>query len=134
MQIFRSFIFILIAYVFVIAGFSLQKYESFSNILAKFGFAGANALLSPIITYGLLIFFERIFGIMTEITLLELSDFNHPLLRELSARAPGTFHHSIAVATLAEAAAKAIGAKSHPCKGWGLLSRHWENFESRVLR
>jgi putative nucleotidyltransferase with HDIG domain len=110
MQIFRSFIFILIAYVFVIAGFWLQKYESFSNILAKFGFAGANALLSPIITYGLLIFFERIFGIMTEITLLELSDFNHPLLRELSARAPGTFHHSIAVATLAEAAAKAIGA------------------------
>ena len=49
---------------------------------------------------------------MTEITLLELSDFNHPLLRELSARAPGTFHHSIAVATLAEAAAKAIGANS----------------------
>jgi len=110
MQIFRSFIFILIAYVFVIVGFSFQKYESIAVIFAKLGFATANAFLSPILTYGLLIFLERIFGIMTEITLLELSDFNHPLLRELSARAPGTFHHSIAVATLAEAAAKAIGA------------------------
>jgi len=110
MQIFRSFIFILLSYVFVILGFSLQKYEGLNYILVKLGFVSANALLSPIFTYGLLIFFERIFGIMTEITLLELSDFNHPLLRELSARAPGTFHHSIAVATLAESAAKAIGA------------------------
>lgn len=109
-QIFRSFIFILIAYVFIIIGFSFQKYESAGVIFAKLGFATANALLAPILTYGLLIFLERIFGIMTEITLLELSDFNHPLLRELSVRAPGTFHHSIAVATLAEAAAKAIGA------------------------
>ncbi len=110
MQIFRSFVFILLAYAFVVVGFSLQKYEGFNTIIIKLGFVGANALLSPIFTYGLLIFFERIFGIMTEITLLELSDFNHPLLRELSIRAPGTFHHSIAVATLAESAAKAIGA------------------------
>ncbi len=110
MQIFRSFIFIFFAYLFVILGFSLQKYESFNAVLVKVGFAGVNALLSPIFTYGLLIFIERIFGIMTEITLLELSDFNHPLLRELLARAPGTFHHSIAVASLAESAAKAIGA------------------------
>lgn len=110
MQIFRSFIFILLAYVFVMVGVSLQKYEGFNTIIIKLGFVVANALLSPIFTYGLLIFFERIFGIMTEITLLELSDFNHPLLRELSVRAPGTFHHSIAVATLAESAAKAIGA------------------------
>ncbi len=110
MQIFRSFVFILLAYAFVVVGFSLQKYEGFNAIIVKLGFVGANALLSPIFTYGLLIFFERIFGIMTEITLLELSDFNHPLLRELSFRAPGTFHHSIAVATLAESAAKAIGA------------------------
>ncbi|MCS7228723.1 MAG: HDIG domain-containing protein [Candidatus Kryptonium sp.] len=110
MQIFKSFIFIFIAYAFVLIGFSFQKYESAEVIFTKLGFVAANALLSPILTYGLLIFLERIFGIMTEITLLELSDFNHPLLRELSARAPGTFHHSIAVATLAEAAAKAIGA------------------------
>ncbi len=110
MQIFRSFVFILFAYAFVVVGFSLQKHEGFNTIIVKLGFVGANALLSPIFTYGLLIFFERIFGTMTEITLLELSDFNHPLLRELSIRAPGTFHHSIAVATLAESAAKSIGA------------------------
>jgi len=110
MQIFKSFVFIFFAYVFVVLGFSLQKYESVNYLFVKLGFVTANSLLSPIFTYGLLIFFERIFGIMTEITLLELSDFNHPLLRELQARAPGTFHHSIAVATLAESAAKAIGA------------------------
>jgi len=112
MQIFRSFIFIFIAYAFVVLSFSFQKQESINVILTKLSFVAGNALLSPILTYGLLVFFEKIFGIMTEITLLELSDFNHPLLRELSARAPGTFHHSIAVATLAEAAAKAIGANS----------------------
>ncbi len=112
MQIFRSFIFIFIAYAFIVLGFSLQKHESINVIFSKLSFVVGNALLSPVLTYGLLIFFEKIFGIMTEITLLELSDFNYPLLRELSTRAPGTFHHSIAVATLAEAAAKAIGANS----------------------
>lgn len=112
MQIFRSFIFIFVAYAFVVLSFSLQKQESINVVFTKLSFVIGNALLSPVLTYGLLVFFEKIFGIMTEITLLELSDFNHSLLRELSVRAPGTFHHSIAVATLAEAAAKAIGANS----------------------
>jgi putative nucleotidyltransferase with HDIG domain len=50
--------------------------------------------------------------VTTDLTLLELSDFNHPLLRMLSETAPGTFHHSITIGNLAEAAAKAIGANS----------------------
>src|SRR5262245_38518463 len=53
---------------------------------------------------------EKLFGIVTDISLLELADGSHPLLQELVRRAPGTYTHSITVATLAEAAAEAIGA------------------------
>ena len=65
-----------------------------------------------IMTYPLLWVFERSFGITTDLTLLELSDTNRPLLKELSLRAPGTFNHSLQVANLAEAAADAIGANA----------------------
>jgi hypothetical protein len=58
----------------------------------------------------LLWIFERSFGVTTDLTLLELSDTNRPLLKELSLRAPGTFNHSLQVANLAEAAADRIGA------------------------
>ena len=53
---------------------------------------------------------EQVFGIVTEIKLLEMSDPSHPLLQELVRRAPGTYNHSIAVASLAETAAESIGA------------------------
>jgi putative nucleotidyltransferase with HDIG domain len=53
---------------------------------------------------------ERVFGIVTDIRLLELADGSHPLLQELVRRAPGTYTHSITVATLAEPAAEAVGA------------------------
>ncbi|HEY5124804.1 MAG TPA: HDIG domain-containing metalloprotein, partial [Ignavibacteria bacterium] len=53
---------------------------------------------------------EKSFKITTDLTLLELADFNHPLLKELSTKAPGTFHHSIVMGSMSEAAAEAIGA------------------------
>ncbi len=58
----------------------------------------------------LLPFIERVFGVMTDISLLELGDVAHPLLQELVRRAPGTYNHSINVASLAEAAAERVGA------------------------
>jgi cyclic-di-AMP phosphodiesterase PgpH len=73
-------------------------------------FAGSNALISPVLTYGLLIFFERSFKITTDLTLLELSNFDRPLLKELARRAPGTFNHSMTMGTLAETAAEKINA------------------------
>jgi putative nucleotidyltransferase with HDIG domain len=66
--------------------------------------------LSGFVLTGLLPIVERCFGIVTDISLLELADGSHPLLQELVRRAPGTYTHSITVATLAEAAAEAIGA------------------------
>ena len=59
---------------------------------------------------GLLPFIEKLFGVLTDISLLEIGDVAHPLLQELVRRAPGTYNHSINVAALAEAAAESVGA------------------------
>lgn len=67
-------------------------------------------LLAGFILTGALPVVERCYGIVTDISLLELADGGHPLLQELIRRAPGTYTHSMTVATLAEAAAEAIGA------------------------
>jgi putative nucleotidyltransferase with HDIG domain len=66
--------------------------------------------LAGFLLTGLLPLVERCFGIVTDISLLELADGSHPLLQELVKRAPGTYTHSITVATLAETAAEAIAA------------------------
>lgn len=109
-QIFRSFFFILIGYTFSILAINLVRIEDSQKIGMKLLFGGVNAIMSPIIAYGLLIFYERVFKVTTDLTLLELSDFNHPLLKELSSKAPGTFHHSIIMGNLSEAASESIGA------------------------
>jgi len=75
-----------------------------------------NGLLASVLTIGLLPFFEAAFGILSSMKLIELSNPNHPLLRKLLIEAPGTYHHSIMVANLAEAATEAVG-------GNGLLAR-----------
>jgi len=111
-QIFRSFLFILIGYTVTVIGFSLERFASWDNILIELAFAGSNALISPVLTYGLLIFFERLFKITTDLTLLELSNFDKPLLKDLSRKAPGTFNHSMTLGTLGETAAEKIGANS----------------------
>jgi putative nucleotidyltransferase with HDIG domain len=59
---------------------------------------------------------EHLFGITTDISWLEASDLNHPLLRRMTIEAPGTYHHSLVVANLAEAAAEAIGANATLCR------------------
>src|SRR5262249_45031823 len=77
--------------------------------------AGRNFLwgtLAGFLLTGSLPLVERCFGIITDVRLLELADGSHPLLQELIRRAPGTYTHSMAVATLAEAAAEAIGANA----------------------
>jgi cyclic-di-AMP phosphodiesterase PgpH len=71
---------------------------------------GVWSLLCCFIVGGILPFIETAFGIVTDMSLLELTDVSHPLLQELSRRAPGTYNHSISVASIGEAAADAIGA------------------------
>ena len=79
-------------------------------------FAFVSGLLSAILTIGLLPFFEAGFGVLSTLKLIELSSPNHPLLKKILTEAPGTYHHSVMVANLAEAACEAIGAN-------GLLAR-----------
>ncbi len=69
-----------------------------------------NGFLSGLLVMGLLPIFEYVFNITTDISLLELSDLNHPLLKEMILKAPGTYHHSLIVGNLSEAACEAIGA------------------------
>jgi putative nucleotidyltransferase with HDIG domain len=73
-------------------------------------------ILSGIIAVGVLPLLENLFKITTDITLLELTDFNHPLLRRMQIEAPGTYHHSLMVANLSENAAAAIGASPLLCR------------------
>ncbi len=68
------------------------------------------AVASGLLMTGLLPFIERFFDVQTDLTLLELGDAAHPLLQELVQRAPGTYNHSINVASIAQAAAESIGA------------------------
>ncbi len=111
-QIFRSIAYIFLGYVISIIAIGLERYETISTVLNQILFAGANAIVSPLLAYAILIFLEKTFRIVTDLTLMELADFNHPLLKELSHKAPGTFHHSISVGTLAETAAESIKANS----------------------
>ncbi|RKX25425.1 MAG: hypothetical protein DRP47_09865 [Candidatus Zixiibacteriota bacterium] len=82
------------------------------EILTEVMFGLANGFVSILLTIGLLPVFESLFGITTDITLLELSDLNHPLLKRLAVEAPGTYQHSIIVGNLTEAAAESIRANS----------------------
>ena len=76
-----------------------------------FGIFVLNGLLT-LFAQPLIYIYEKIFGLVSDVSLLELSDTNSKLLKELSNKAPGTFHHSLQVANLAEAAANEIGANS----------------------
>ena len=73
-------------------------------------------LLTALLISGLLPAFEGFFRLTTDISWLELSDLNHKLLRQMQLEAPGTFHHSLVVASLSEAAAEKIGANAPLCR------------------
>lgn len=78
--------------------------------------AFATALATAMIISGLLPMFEGVFQLTTDISWLELGDLNHKLLKQMQLEAPGTFHHSLVVASLAEAAAEKIGANAPLCR------------------
>ena len=95
---------------------SFLNHTSLGHIGQEMLVALAVGLVTGIIAVGVLPVFESLFKITTEITLLELTDFNHPLLRRMQLEAPGTYHHSLMVANLSENAAAAIGASPLLCR------------------
>ncbi len=86
--------------------------QSFSNLPIKVAFIILNGIASSFIALGLLPVIEHLFDYTTDIKLLELANFENPLMEEMMVNAPGTYHHSIIVGNLSKAAAESIGA--HP--------------------
>lgn len=84
----------------------------YPHLLRDAAYGLGSGVLVGVIAIGMLPYLENLFGLVTPIKLLELSNPGQPLLRRLQMEAPGTYHHSIMVANLAEAAAEAIGADS----------------------
>ncbi len=112
-QFFKTALYVAITYtavLYIIGMMRLVQVSDISWTVLKFGLP--NAVFSPLITLGFIAVFEIIFGVATDMTLLELSDQNRPLLRDLAIKAPGTYHHSIVIGNLSESAAEAIGANS----------------------
>ena len=89
---------------------TLQDPMNGYSILVSAAWYGFFSVVAGLLMTGLLPFIETLFDIQTELSLLELSDVSHPLLQELVRRAPGTYHHTMNVASIAEAAAEAIDA------------------------
>jgi putative nucleotidyltransferase with HDIG domain len=79
-------------------------------------YAIGNGILTAMLVGGALPILEQVFHVTTDISWLEASDLNHPLLRRMTIEAPGTYHHSLVVANLAESAAEAIGANGTLCR------------------
>lgn len=119
---YRSIAFLVCAYLLstLATAILLFSYSSFGEFFQKVRWdlvlGTFTACASSVLTIGLLPIFESAFSVVTTYTLLELSDLNRPLLRNLAIRAPGTYSHSIIMARLSEAAAEVIGAN-------GLLAR-----------
>ncbi len=111
-QLFISVMAILGAYtVLDIAINTVSDGEIGSLHLADFENYGVSAVL-VLLAYPLIFIFEKMFGFVSDVTLLELADTNNPLLRELAEKAPGTFQHSMQVANLAEEAIRRVGGNS----------------------
>jgi cyclic-di-AMP phosphodiesterase PgpH len=107
---FRSILAISAVYVIGFIGLSMVEESKISNInFSVLIWLALNGFLT-LLAYPLIPLFGSFFGFTSSITLAELSDLNHPLLKELSLKAPGTLQHSLQVANLAEYAAKAIEA------------------------
>ncbi|HET6243439.1 MAG: HDIG domain-containing protein [Bacteroidetes bacterium] len=105
---FTSFI-IFTSYSLTYLGFAIiEEGEIHTVNPVFFGYFGISAMLT-LFSYPLIYLFEKVFGFISDVTLIELSDTNSPLLRELAMRAPGTFQHSLQVANLAEEATFEIG-------------------------
>ena len=103
----------LLAFVTYVVGYAAVELMSTGSLTAMSGrLIGYFAINSVLISFAYILIFiyEKLFGLTSVVTLVELSDINNPLLRELSRECPGTFQHSMAVSNLASEAAHKIGA------------------------
>ena len=111
-RIFRSMVLLFLTYAISALGLSIIQEGAFNKIdLHLFGWLFLNVFFT-LMAYPMIPLIERLFGFTSSYTLMELSDMNRPLLKELALKAPGTLQHSLQVANLAEGAALKIGANA----------------------
>jgi putative nucleotidyltransferase with HDIG domain len=104
---------IFLMYCILIFILDLMSYKfSTAGLLQNWGLAFINCSVSIILSMVLTLLFEHLFDIASDMTLIELADMNHPVLKRLSIEAAGTYNHSVLVGNLAESAAQRIGANS----------------------
>ena len=106
---------IFFTYSLVLLGFTLTKVDGWGVYTGTMLYLVVNSV-GIWLTYPLILLIEKTFKITTDVTLLELSDTNQPILKKLMLEAPGSFHHSLQVANLSEAAAAGIGANALLCR------------------
>jgi putative nucleotidyltransferase with HDIG domain len=106
----------LLSIITITAMMFLNDHFSQKDALLSLSFAAAGGILTAVFVIGLLPFFEVAFGILSPLKMVELSNPNHPLLRKLLVETPGTYHHSVMVGNLSEAAAESIGADGLLCR------------------
>lgn len=111
-QFFISSLTIFLTYSTVYVGLTLIQEGSFLGIDWKFFLLFAGSAVLTLFSYPLIYVFEKVFGLITDVTLIELSNTNNKLLRRLSSKAPGTFQHSMQVANLAEEILFEIGGNT----------------------
>jgi len=113
---FISLSIILLTYMATYIGYNFYTRGGFTMIpYGNLALFGLNVMLT-LITYPLIYVFEKLFGITSDLTFIELLDTNHPLLKDLSVKAPGTFQHSLQVANITEAVLNRIGGNSLQAK------------------
>lgn len=111
-QFFISSLMIFLTYSAVYIGLGLMQEGSISNLDWQYFLLFAGSAILTLFSYPLIYLLEKMFGLITDVTLIELSNTNTKLLRELSAKAPGTFQHSMQVANLAEEILYEIGGNT----------------------
>lgn len=109
-QLFTAILFIVLSGAAALVAIGIIKRLHWTAIGNNLLYMAISGTLAPFITYGISTLFEVIFGVTSDLTLLELTDFNHPLLKRLSQEANGTFNHCVVVGNLAESCANAVGA------------------------
>lgn len=111
-RFFNSLFYLFLVYALAYFGLHLIREGNFTHLDWHIvGWLGFNVFL-VLLSYPLIPLLERLFGLLSPITLTELGDMNRPLLRELAMKAPGTLQHSLNVANMCEQAARKIGADS----------------------
>lgn len=115
-QLFTTMFALIAASIFVVLGLGLFKEHNWITMLSDIQLLIINSILAPIVTYGMIGLFEILFEVTTDLTLIELLDYDHPLLKRAQRETNGTFNHSIVVGNLAESCANAIGAHSLLCR------------------